>query len=405
MRILREKKLLSSWERIDTFLFIDFTNDSFTKGGVSMVSKTCIINAKKDVRPLNKDRKLNRIYQNPDLHIREMDLEKLDPFSIRVKMLYFGICGTDVHLLKVDPKGYILCSSPIDIPEKGLILGHEGVGIVLEVGSFVKNFKPDMYVTFESILTCNYCKSCRSGNFNQCTNAKLVGLEIDGIFGSIVDVNASLAHDVSEIAKNNELNIQAAACIEPASVAYVACENAKIKGGDNVVVLGAGPIGLFSAMLAKNIFGASFVNIVEPVEYRRNKAKEFCDSVYDVKEFLDNPPVHIDVIIEASGDLEYVNQIFRNLNPNAHIALLARLGVSLKIDNVDHLITNAITIVGSRGHLGGAFHKIIDLYKHKKIDLCSVVTTVDQGIEKLKYYLQENPSKITQENCKVLIKA
>jgi (R,R)-butanediol dehydrogenase / meso-butanediol dehydrogenase / diacetyl reductase len=370
-----------------------------------MISKTCIINAQKNTRPINEGRKSNQIYQNPDLHIMEIKMEKLDPFSIRVKMLYFGICGTDVHLMKVDSEGYILCSAPIDIPGRGLILGHEGVGIVLEVGSFVKNFKPNMYVTFESILTCNYCKSCRSGNFNQCTNAKLVGLEINGIFGSIVDVNASLAHDVTEIANNNQLNIQAAACIEPASVAYVACENARIKGGDNVVVFGAGPIGLFSAILAKNIFGASSVNIVEPVDYRRNKAKEFCDSVYDVNEFLDNPPANIDVIIEASGDLEYVNRIFCNLNPNARIALLARLGVPLKIDNVDHLITNAITIVGSRGHLGGAFHKIIDLYIHKKIDLCSVVTTVDQGIEKLKYYLQENPSEITQENCKVLIRA
>lgn len=370
-----------------------------------MIAKACLVNAKKDLRPALDGRKRNQIYQNPDLHITEISLKKLDPFSLRVKMLYFGICGTDVHLMKVDSNGYVVCSAPMEIPEAGLILGHEGVGIVLEVGAFVNNFKPNMYVTFESILTCHYCKSCRSGNFNQCANAKLVGLEINGVFGSVVDVPASLAHDVSEIADNNELNIQAAACIEPASVAYVACENARIKGGDNVVVFGAGPIGLFSAMLAKNVFGATNVNIVEPVDYRRNKAQEFCDSVFGVKEFLDNPPPHIDVIIEASGDLDCINKIFGNLNPNAHVVLLARLGVSLKIDNVDHLITNAITIIGSRGHLGGAFHKIIDLYQHQKIDLCAVVTTVDQGIEKLKYYLQENPNKITQENCKVLIRA
>ncbi|MBN2353515.1 MAG: alcohol dehydrogenase catalytic domain-containing protein [Spirochaetales bacterium] len=369
-----------------------------------MLTKTCVVNAEKNGRMNGGDRRPNRMYQNPKLHIAEMSLEKLDPLSLRVKMLYFGICGTDVHLMKVDSQGYIVCSAPIDIPEKGLILGHEGVGVVLEVGSYVKNFKPGMFVAFESILTCNYCRSCRSGNFNQCTNAKLVGLEMNGIFGEIVDVSASLAHDVSAIAADSRLNIQAAACIEPASVAYVACENAKIKGGDKVVVLGAGPIGLFSAMLAKDIFGASSVNVVEPVEFRRTKAGRFCDSVHDVGEFFDDPPDNIDVIIEASGDLDCVNRIFHKLNPNGRIALLARLGVPLRIDNVDHLITNAITIVGSRGHLGGAFHKVIDLYKHKKIDLCSVVTTVDQGIDKLIYYLRENQDKIIRENCKVLIR-
>ncbi|MCP4712394.1 MAG: alcohol dehydrogenase catalytic domain-containing protein, partial [Planctomycetes bacterium] len=297
------------------------------------------------------------------LSVEKRELENLQPDEIRVAMIYAGLCGTDVHLVETNPDtGYIRSSAPAEISSQGRIIGHEGVGKVIETGANVRHVQPGAYVTFESIIVCHYCDVCRKGHFNQCRHAKLLGLEKDGLFGTIVDVPAMLAHDVTELSGNDK-DLRAAACIEPAGVAYVACQNTRITGGDVVAVFGGGPIGLFTAMLSKKIFGASAVHVVEPVAFRRKFAEQWSDYVYDVEEFFDNCPADIDVVIEASGELNNVSRIFRRLNANGRIALLARSGVPLVLDAVDHMITNAVSIIGSRGHLCGAFSDIINLYK------------------------------------------
>jgi len=273
-------------------------------------------------------------------------------------------------------------------------------GRVLEKGTSVKHVNVGSYVTFESIVVCHYCDVCRKGHFNQCRNARLLGLEEDGLFGTIVNVPAMLAHDITGFIKT-DADLRAMACVEPAGVAYVACQNTKIKGGDNVIIFGAGPIGIFTAILSKTIFGASTVHIVEPVNFRRQFARQWADHVYDLHEFRKNLPENIDVAIEASGDINNINTIFRNINPNGRVALLARSGAPLKIDAMDHMITNAISIIGSRGHLCGAFSDIITLYRQGRIPLGSIVTHVADGISAL-YELLRDPDEIIQENCKIL---
>ncbi|MCP4349096.1 MAG: alcohol dehydrogenase catalytic domain-containing protein [Desulfobacterales bacterium] len=343
----------------------------------------------------------HQIYRNPRVSSEIRTLDGLSPDEIRVQMLYAGICGTDVHLAEQNPDtGYIRSSAPAEIPPEGRVIGHEGVGRILETGSNVRHLKPGAIVTFESIIVCHYCDVCRKGNFNQCRHAKLLGLEKDGIFGTVADVPAMLAHDVSELVKNDK-DIRAAACVEPAGVAYVACQNTNIKGGDTVAVFGAGPIGLFTAMLSKNIFGASAVYIIEPVAFRRKLAEKWCDHVFDVAEFFDQPPRGIDVVIEASGALDNVTRVFRGINPNGRIVLLARSGVPLTLDAVDHMITNAVRIIGSRGHLCGAFTDILSLYKEGRIPLDEIVTAVVNGPSELLDILK-SPEKILNENCKVL---
>ena len=170
-----------------------------------------------------------------------------------------------------------------------------------------------------------------------------------------------------------------------------------------VVVFGAGPIGLFSAMLSKAVFGASEVHVVEPVEFRRRLARKWSDQVYDIDEFFDNCPRFIDVIIEASGHMGNISRIFRRVNANGRIALLGRSGAPLAIDDVDHMITNAVSLVGSRGHLGGAFTNILRLYKNGRIPLDEIVTDVVSGPEGL-CNLLKSPERILKENCKVLVR-
>jgi (R,R)-butanediol dehydrogenase/meso-butanediol dehydrogenase/diacetyl reductase len=343
----------------------------------------------------------HQIYRNPTVSVETRELGDLHPDEVRVEMVYAGLCGTDIHLVESEPAtGYIRCSSPARIPPEGRIIGHEGVGRTVEVGSHVRHVKTGEYVTFESIIVCHYCDVCRRGQFNQCRRARLLGLEKDGLFGTVIDLPSMLTHNIGSLAETDE-GLKAAACVEPAGVAYVACENTGISGGDEVVVFGGGPIGIFCAMLSKIVFGALRVHLVEPLAFRREFAGKWCDHVYDVEEFFDKPPRSIDVVIEASGHVDNIGRIFRRLNPNGRIALLARSGHPLTLDAVDYMITNAISLIGSRGHLCGAFAKILSLYESGRIPIGEVVTSVVDGPDGLCRLLKD-PKQIFDDNCKIL---
>ena len=366
-----------------------------------MKSSVVVVHA--DVDPLKgvADPGPHQTYKNPSISVERRELGKLLSDEVRVEMIYAGVCGTDVHLVETNPAtGYVRCSAPALIPPEGRVIGHEGVGKVIEVGSYVRHVKPSDYVTFESIIVCHYCDECRRGDFNQCRNALLFGLEKDGLFGTVVDVPSMLTHNVNVLAKS-EKGLKTAACVEPAAVAYVACENTNLKAGDVVVVFGAGPIGLFAAMLSKVVFGASRVYTVEPVPFRRNLARKWSDEVYDIEDFFDRGPSSIDVVMEASGHMDNVRKVFRRLNANGRVALLGRSGEPLVLDAVDHMITNAVSLIGSRGHLGGAFSNILSLCQNGRISLDEIVTQVVHGPEGLCGLLQ-SPGKLLEENCKVL---
>lgn len=366
--------------------------------------KTNVLLIKADKEPLDniKNPLPNQIYKNPHLEIEGRVLGELDTNNIRIKMLYAGVCGSDIHVLKKNNQtGYISSSVPLDIPETGRIIGHEGVGQILNVGENVHHLNPGMYVTLESIVVCNHCNICKRGNFNQCRNAKLLGLEVDGIMGDIVDVNANLAHDITKYIKNED-DLISMACIEPAGVAYDACENAEVSVGDIIVVFGGGPIGLYSTLLSELVFGAAQVHIIEPLEFRRNMLKKRFDYVYDTVEECMKNVERMDVVIETSGKLSNINKVFNMVGANGRIVLLARSGEPILVDAVDHMITNNIKIIGSRGHLCGAFDKLLKIYAFKSLPLKDTVTSVVKGLKELKKVLESQ--NIEQKDCKIVVK-
>lgn len=367
-------------------------------------TKALFVNAERAPRSGVEHPGPNQLFRHPSLSIQQRVLSTLAPGSIRVEVIYAGICGTDIHVVQTDPEtGYTIGTAPLDIGPEGRVLGHEGVARVLSVGDGVKHIQPGSYVTFESIITCHTCHACRRGNFNQCERAILFGMEHDGLFGNIVDVPALLAHDVSDLADTDK-GLQAAACVEPAGCGYVAASLTHVSPGDNVLIFGAGPIGLFTAMLCREAFGAAEIHIVEPVPYRRNFAARWADHVYDVDEFFGvQLSQSFDVLIEASGAVDNVNRAFRRLASNGRVALLARSGKPLNLQHIDYMITNSISVVGSRGHLGGAFMDILHLYRTGRLSLHEGVTDIVDGLEGLKSSL-EMPESILNRNCKVLAK-
>jgi (R,R)-butanediol dehydrogenase/meso-butanediol dehydrogenase/diacetyl reductase len=343
-----------------------------------------------------------QIYRRPRLTLEERSLGSVPAGNVRVEMGLVGICGTDLHAVQCDPaSGYILGSTPLDIGPEGRVLGHEGIGRVREVGSGVAGIRRGDWVVFESLETCNRCEPCRKGRFNQCLHAVLVGMQRDGLFAEVVDLPVQLVHDVTDLVAG-ESGRRATACIEPAACSLVALDAAGLKPAEGVLIFGAGPIGLFAAMLSRLAFGAASVQVVEPLRFRREFARRWADRVYDVEEFFAEPArSSTDVLIEASGQLENVDRALLRLGPNGRVVLLGRSGKPLTLQRVDHVITNNLAIIGSRGHLGGAVGDLLRLYRNARLPLHEAVTGVVRGLGGLKSLL-EDPTALPAEHCKVL---
>jgi threonine dehydrogenase-like Zn-dependent dehydrogenase len=181
----------------------------------------------------------------------------------------------------------------------------------------------------------------------------------------------------------------------------VAASRAGVQPGERVVVFGAGPLGIFAAMLCREAFGAR-VDVVEPLAVRRELVGAWCDRNYDVEEFFaagDREP--IDVVLEASGDLGNIDRVLEHLGPCARVALLARSREPLRLARVDHLITSGVTLLGSRGHLGGAFEAVLRLYRAGRLPLHRAVTGIVDGLEALRRELL-SPEPLEHHHAKVL---
>lgn len=345
----------------------------------------------------------NQRYRQPRITVEERPLDALDPTHLRVEMLYAGICGTDLHLVQHDPRtGYVRTSAPASIPANGRVIGHEGVGRVIAAGDAVRGMRAGDLVAFASIDACLRCPTCLAGMPNQCPQARLVGMERDGLFATIADLPASLAHDVSAIA-DDESGLLAAACLEPAGCALLGCQNAPVRTGDHVLVFGGGPIGLFAAIAARQVFGAARVTMAEPLEVRRQLAADWCDAVCDPSHLDEHLPASVDVILECSASLDNVSRAFRRLAPGGRVVLLGRSGEALHLDAVDHMITNAISIRGSRGHLGGALPLAIECHRDGRLPMSAAVTGVLDSLETLADTLRQ-PDTLAQAHCKPLAK-
>lgn len=342
-------------------------------------------------------------YRAPELRVEERRLGAVPRDHVRVRVRLAGVCGTDLNAVTTDPRtGYILGSAPLDLDERGRVLGHEGIGEVLGVGRDVTGVRAGEWVGFESILSCRRCTPCERGHPNQCATAVLMGTQRDGLFTEVADVPARLAHPLGAVA-DTEDGRRAAACLEPAACSLLALRLAHVRPGDDVLVFGAGPIGAAAAMLARVILGAGRVRVVEPLPLRRELAGRWAHEVLEVEQFFASGLRHpADVVIETSGDLDNVRRVLPATAPNARVALLARSGAALAIEHVDHLITNNVTLFGCRGHLGGPFPEVLEFVRDGRLPLHELVTGVLPSLGALADALRA-PRELMANHCKVLV--
>lgn len=186
------------------------------------------------------------------------------PTDVIVKITKTTICGTDLHILKGD------------VPEvtDGRILGHEGVGIVEEIGNAVTNFKQGDHVIISCITSCGKCDYCKRGMYSHCENGGwLLGHLIDGTQAEYVRIpfaDNSL-HHIPE-GSDEEALVMLSDILPTGFECGVL--NGKVQPGNTVAIVGAGPIGL-AALLTAQFYAPAEIIMIDPDDNRLAVAKKF----------------------------------------------------------------------------------------------------------------------------------
>ena len=240
-------------------------------------------------------------YGKHDLRVEDFPAPELDPNDVLIRVKACGVCATDVHIFEGD-EGAAECT-----PQT--ILGHEFSGVVESAGSGVKNVSPGDRVSVDPNQYCGECYYCVNGLAHYCESMVGYGTTENGAFAQFCRVNA---RQVYLLGKNT--SFEQGAMGEPVACCLHGVDMCGITPGSSVVVIGGGMIGLIVMQLAR-LSGASRLVMIEPVEQKRQMAKELgadiCIDPFgeDAKAVLNENGIHrVNAVIECAGLTSTIEQ-------------------------------------------------------------------------------------------------
>lgn len=312
--------------------------------------------------------------------------------SVLIRVGANSVCGSDLHYYHEGGIGSMVVDAPFTP-------GHEFAGQIIEGTGQAHGLADGTLVAVDPAQPCHACEWCHSGNHHLCPNHLFVGgPPTQGAMAEYIAVPVNTLHRVPET-----FTAQQAALLEPLGVAIHALDLAKLRPASDIVILGAGTIGLYMLMLAQ-ISGASRACVIEPLEYRRNKAVELgaAAAFADVASYLDYTNGRgADVVLEATTSPD---------GP-AHASQAARIGgkvVLVGIPDGDAFTLQAslvrrkgLTLKMSR-RMGNIYPRAIQLVASGKIDVNAIVThvlplsEVKQAFEMMSSY-SDNVIKVVLE--------
>jgi len=301
--------------------------------------------------------------------VEEVDVPAIGPDDVLVEVKAASICGTDVHYWKGEFK-------PGKLP---VILGHEGAGVVREVGENVTHLREGDHVVIHYIISCGNCKQCLQGYDNRCRYRRSVGHDVDGTFAEYIKIPARSALKMADKVPFEWGAIAGCAV----STAYHAVNVSGLKKGDVVIVFGVGGVGLHAVLWAK-FFGAGKVIAVDPVDSKLEAAKKYgADIVINplredvlevVKRETDNWGA--DIAIECSGSSKAIEQAIksikgRNLFESGKVIVV---GLQLKPFQIEYWGLREGWITVSGDHTRFELHQILKLIEEDRVDLSESIT-------------------------------
>ena len=359
----------------------------------------------------------SQVWRDPIVKVIEKEKPRIKPNEVMIQVKRCGICGSDVHMNQAYENGYIYYPGLTAFP---VTLGHEFAGEIVEVGSQAiskrtgKKYEKGDSVTVEEMVWCGECKPCCDGYPNHCERLQEIGFSIDGAFAEYIAVPAKLCWDLKKLENKYDDIFKMGSLVEPTSVAYNAVieRGGGIRPGENVIILGAGPIGLAATKILKTA-GAGICIVSEPEEHRASLAKKMGadhvinpnkeDFVEMVKEYTDSEGAAI--YLEATGLPQVVtpniqNAIWECKAVNSTVVIVARAEQNMPVCG-EYFQVRRARIIGAQGHSGhGTFSNVISCMA-AGMDISPMITkeiTIEQVPENLTL-LQTD-----RENCKISAK-
>lgn len=314
-------------------------------------------------------------YGPEDCRVVDVEKPKIDSGEVLVRVKYAGVCGTDVRIYKGTKK--------IDAPR---IIGHEFAGDIAEIGAGVTKYSVGERVTVYPVIFCGQCYACRDGRKNICLNRTTLGYQFDGGFAEYVRIPGKAVADGNIVRLPDNVSYEEGATSEPVCAAYNGIVRANIKEGDDIVILGAGPIGLCHTMLSKTKKAGRII-VSEPNAEKRELALEFgADHAIDPtgssvsleKEvFKLTNDKGADVVFVDVGRAEVIEGGFALLKKGGTYILFAGCpeGTEITIDpNVIHY--KEICFTGASASTPEYLTEVLGLISSKQINVGSLITDV-----------------------------
>ncbi|MFC7676226.1 NAD(P)-dependent alcohol dehydrogenase [Mycolicibacterium sp. GCM10028919] len=295
------------------------------------------------------------------LEIEDRPVPAPGPHEVLVEVAAVGVCGSDVHYYRHGRIGDFVVEDP-------MILGHELSGRIAAVGDRVDPTRVGQRVAVEPQHPCRRCKQCTAGRYNLCPYMEFYATPpIDGAFCRYVTIDAEFAHPVPD-----SMSDDAAALLEPLSVAITTMRKAGVAPGSSILIAGAGPIGVLCAQTAR-AFGASRIVVTDLLESRREKALQFgATEVFDPTAVDVSAIEPVDAFVDATGVPAAVVSGIKAVGPAGHVVLVG-MGADEYALPVSHIANLEITVTGVFRYTD-TWPAAIHLVSSGAIDLDSMVT-------------------------------
>ncbi|KAL1882114.1 hypothetical protein VTK73DRAFT_2205 [Phialemonium thermophilum] len=307
----------------------------------------------------------------------EREVPKLQsPHDVLVAVNYTGICGSDVHYWQHGAIGHFVVREP-------MVLGHESAGTVVEVGSAVSDLKPGDRVALEPGVPCRRCRQCLGGKYNLCPD--MVFAATPPYHGTLTGFWASPSDFCYKLP--DHISLQEGALVEPLAVAVHIVRQGRVSPGQSVVVMGAGPVGLLCAAVAR-AFGASKVVSVDIVRSKLDFAASFAathtylsqrvsaeENARNIRTTAGLGEVGADVVIDASG-AEPSIQASLHVVRTGGTYVQGGMGKSDITFPIMAMCIKEVTVRGSFRYASGDYALAVDLISTGKVDVKKLISEV-----------------------------
>lgn len=295
---------------------------------------------------------------------------RVNPDDVKIRLTSIGVCGSDIHYYSEGKIGTQVVTYPFAV-------GHECSGVIEEVGEDVSNVKVGDLVVVDPAVHCGHCDQCLAGRPHTCRNNRFLGCpgQLEGCMSEYIVMPSFTCSPVT-----GKLSPVQAALIEPFTIGVYSVNLAKIESKDTTAaIFGAGPIGL-SILLKLHADRINNVIMVEPLEYRLEKARETGAKhlVNPEKENVEKTISQkynylLDVVFEASGEQDAVDNALKILKPGGKLVLVGIPPSAQYTFDMDLMRRKEITVINVRRQ-NHCVEEAIDLVVSGKADVEKMVT-------------------------------